>query len=273
MNLRINSIRSVLAVLVIAGSMSINAQTTEESAAIAKEFKKDKTGTNPMNFTYDARIYNEFRWLNTEDDGEQNVTTFELRAPFAEGKWQFRAKARGVGLDAGGVDESGFGDLDLRIMTIPYINMKKRIAFAPGLEVFLDTASEDVLGSGATSLAPFLFAAYFNPIGKGSILVPGYQHTFSVDTDEGRSDVHSGLIDMFLVKTFNANQYWAYIDPQIILDYENNSEFMLVEIQAGTMLDKYLGTKGHSTYIMPSIGVGTYRPYDLSVEVAYKIVW
>ena len=55
----------------------------DEKAAV----KADKTGTNPVNFTHDARLYNEFLWLNTKGDGEQNITTFEFRTPFADGKW------------------------------------------------------------------------------------------------------------------------------------------------------------------------------------------
>ena len=257
------------------------AETAEVKTAedVQKKFKKDKTGTNPMNFTFDARLYNEYRWLNTTEDGYQNLTTFEFRAPFAGGKWQFRGKARGVilktdtnndGID--NVDESGFGDIDLRFMTIPYMNLKKRSAVALGVEFFLDTASEDVLGDGATIIAPLIFYGYFNPFGPGSIIVPGYQHKFGIDEDEGR-EVHEGLIDVFMVKTWSGNQYWGFIDPQILLDYENDVEFMLLEIQGGMMLDKYFGTKGHSAYIMPSFGIGADRPYDFSLEVGYKIIW
>jgi hypothetical protein len=240
--------------------------------------KADKTGTNPMNFTYDARVYNEFQWLNTKGDGHQNVTTLELRVPFADGKWQFRGRVRGVDLaadlnDDGSDDlnETGMGDSDFRLMTIPY--MSKKGAVALGTEFFFDTASEDELGAGSTTVAPLVFLAYFNPIGKGSILVPGYQHLISVEYDEGRDQVHQGLIDLFLVKTFANNQIWGYVDPQILLDYENNKEFMLLEIQAGTMLDKLLPFKGHSVYVMPSFGVGADRPYDVSVEAGYKVVW
>jgi hypothetical protein len=251
-------------------------QDQSEADAIKEEFKKDKTGTNPMNFTFDARLYNEYRWLNTDGGGGQNVTTFEFKAPFAKGKWQFRGKIRGVGLNADfdddgidDVDEYGFGDTDLRFMTIPYLSMEKKMAVAVGVEAFIDTASEDALGTGATSLAPFVFLGFFNPIGPGSIFVPGYQHTISVIEDDGRDNVRGGLIDMFLVKTWSENKYWGYVDPQIVLDYEHSTEFMLLEIQAGMML----GSKGHSVWIMPSLGVGHYRPYDVSVEVGYKIVW
>lgn len=251
--------------------------TKEEVKA---KFEKDKTGTNPMNFTFDARLYNEFQWLNTAGDGEQNITTFEFRAPFVDGKWQFRGKIRGTFLNADlnndgndDVDESGFGDMDLRFMTIPYIDLKKRTAVALGAEFFLPTASEDALGTGAWTAAPLIFLGYFNPFGPGSIVVPGYQHKISFAEEDGRDKVHQGLIDFFMVKTFNNNQYWGFIDPQILLDYENDKQFMLLELQAGMMTDRYFGTKGHSAYIMPSFGVGADRPYDFSIEVGYKIVW
>jgi hypothetical protein len=202
--------------------------------------------------------------------------TAEFRAPFASGKWQVRAKVRRVDLKADfnndgidDVDEGGFGDTDIRFATIPYMNMEKKMGVFAGVEFFLDTASEDALGAGATSVAPFVFVAFFNPIGPGSIFVPGYQHFISVDEATGRDKVRSGLIDMFLVKTWSANKYWGYVDPQIILDYENNTEFMLLEIQAGMMV----GPAGHSMWAMPSFGIGNHRPYDFSLEIGYKIVW
>jgi hypothetical protein len=257
-------------------SEDANAQEAADLEEVKEKFAKDKTGTNPMNFTFDARLYDEYRWLNTDGDGRQNLLTAEFRAPFAGGKWQVRAKVRSVNLKADfnddgfdDVNERGFGDTDIRVMTIPYLNMEKKLAVAVGVEAFIDTASEDALGTGATSLAPFIFLGIFNPIGPGSIFVPGYQHTFSVKEDHGRDKVHGGLIDMFLVKTWSDNKYWGYVDPQIILDYEEGTQFMLLEFQAGMML----GPAGQSMWAMPSFGVGNHRPYDFSLEIGYKIVW
>ena len=268
---------SALLAAVLLGSVAGGVRAEEATNdGVKKAFAKDKTGTNPMNFTHDLRVYDEYRWLETEGDGSQNLVTTEYRSPFAGGKWQVRAKIRRNDIKADlnddgfdDVDEGGFGDTDIRIMTVPYMNMEKKLAVAVGVEFFLDTASEDALGAGASSVAPFIFLGFFNPIGKGSIFVPGYQHTISVDEANGREKVHGGLIDMFLVKTWNANKYWGYVDPQIILDYENHTEFMLLEIQAGMML----GRAGHSIWAMPSFGVGTDRPYNFSLELGYKVVW
>ncbi|GEM_PF-962077 len=252
------------------------AEKVETAADVTAKFEKDKTGTNPMNFTFDARLYNEYRWLNTAGSGGQNLTTFQFSAPFASKKWQVRAKVRAVDLKAdfnddgtNDVNEFGFGDIDLRFLTVPIMNLEKKFAMAVGVEFFLNTASEDALGAGATSVAPMIFLGFFNPIGPGSILVPGYQHTLSIDEDDGRSKVNSGLIDLFLVQTFKENKYWAYVDPQVVLDYENDEYFMLLELQGGMMV----GPKGHSAYIMPSFGIGGDRPYDFSIEVGYKIIW
>ncbi len=285
MNFRTIIFSTILAGLLIAGWVSTSALAQDEAEAAAKEdvkatFEKDETGTNPMNFTFDARLYNEYQWLNTAGDGGQNITTFEFRAPFADGKWQFRSKLRAVDLKADfnddgtdDVDDFGFGDIDVRFMTIPYINMQKKLAVALGVEFFLNTASEDSLGAGAWTVAPLVFLPIFNPLGPGSIFVPGYQHKISFYEDSGRDQVHLGLIDFFLVKTFAQNQYWAYIDPQIVLDYENSREFMLLELQGGMMLDKFVGSKGHSIWILPSFGVGSDSPYDFSFEVGYKYIW
>jgi hypothetical protein len=241
----------------------------------------DKTGTNPINFTFDARLYNEYQWLNTEGDGNQNITTFEFRAPLLDGKLQFRVKARYLDISADlnddgtdDLDDSGFGDTDIRFLTVPYLDMAKKMAIAVGLEVFLDTASEDVLGSGATSLGPQVFAVFFKPFGGlFDLMAPAYQHKFSIDEDDGRSDVHQGFFDVFFLKMSKDKQRWALVNPTGVLDYENDTEFLLVDVEVGTMLDKVFGTKGHSVYLRPGIQIGADRPADGSVEFGYKIIW
>jgi hypothetical protein len=278
MNRRTLNFIAVLAGLLIAGWVSTSAQAQDDAKAA---MKKDKTGTNPINFTHDMRLYNEFLWLNTKGDGEQNITTFEFRTPFADGKWQFRTRIRYASIEADinddgidDLDDSGIGDFDFRFLTVPILNMKKKFALAVGFETFLPTATEDSLGSGALSFGPQVFGVFFAPFGiKGTLIAPAYQHKFSVDEDDGRSDVHQGLIDLFLLWISSNKQYWTLVDPQIILDYEQDEEYMLVDIEAGTMLDKYLGTKGHSAYLRPSFGVGNNRPTDGSIEIGYKIIW
>jgi hypothetical protein len=270
------SIFLAAAVLLGPAAGGVRAQEAVSEEDVKAAMAKDKTGTNPLNFTFDARLYDEYRWLNTDGDGSQNLVTGEFRMPIAGGKWQFRAKVRNNNLKAdfnndgfNNVSESGFGDTDIRFATVPYFSLEKKLAVFAGVEFFLDTASEDALGAGANSVAPFAFVVFLNAFGPGTLFVPGYQHTYSVSESTGRSQVNQGLIDLFIVKTWSENKYWGYLDPQIILDYEDHTEFMLIEIQAGMMV----GSGGHSIYAMPSFGVGIDRPYDFSMEIGYKIVW
>jgi hypothetical protein len=251
-------------------------QDTPAKEGMQAEMKADKTGTNPINFTYDLRVYNEHQWLNVPGDGDQNITTLEFRAPFADGKWQFRTRVRAtyLDIDRAGIDEFGFGDMDIRFLTVPYMNMEKKMAIATGLEIFINTASDTALGSNAFSLGPQIFGVFFKPFGGFfDLIAPAYQHKFSVYEESGASDVHQGLIDIFFLKTSADRQKWFLLDPQIILDYENSKEFVLFDAEAGMMMDNLLGTKGHSAYVRPSFGIGHYRPYDFSLEIGYKIVW
>jgi len=231
----------------------------------------DKSGTNPINFTYDARVYNEYQWLLGPGNNSQNVTTFEYRAPFADGKWQFRTKVRATSLDidGAGIDEFGFGDMDIRFLTVPYMNMQSKTAFAYGLEIFIPTGSSDI-STNALSLGPQAFFAWFAPFdGLVDLIAPGYQHQFSIYEEGDTSEVHLGLIDLFILKTFNNKQQWVMLNPQGILNYEGKTEWAQIDIEIGTMFKK----AGHSAYLRPSFGVGADRPYDVSAEVGYKIIW
>lgn len=262
-----------VAFILTIGFISTGVQAEEDKQAAAKA---DKTGTNPINFQREIRLYNEFSWLNAAGDGHQNLTTVEFRTPFLEGKWQWRIRARynlveadfnNDGIDE--VDDSGFGDMDMRFLTVPYLDVTKKQAFAIGLEVFFDTASEDVLGSGTTSLGPQVFYVKFLPRG---LFAPGLQYKFSVDEDTGRSDTDQILIDLNYLLMAGDKQSWFFTDPQIVFDLENDIEFIIVDFEFGWMMSKWTDLKGHSIYIRPSIGIGSDRPVDGSVEVGYKIV-
>ncbi len=269
-----------LALILSCGPLLPSAQA-EDSGSPKAAMKRDKTGTNPINFTHDLRLYNEYQFLNTPGESSQNITTMEFKTPFSSGKWQLRIRGRAQFLNKDvnddGIDEvtdGGAGDFDFRILTVPILNMKNKFALAVGLETFLPTATEDSLGSGALSFGPQVFAVFFAPFGiKGTLIAPAYQHKFSVDEDDGRREVHQGLIDIFLLWASSDKQYWVLIDPQIVLDYEKEEEFALIDFEAGMMLDKYLGTKGHSFYVRPAVGIGNDRPVDGSIEVGYKMIW
>jgi hypothetical protein len=264
--------------VLLIGALSVEAQAEEDTQPA---MKADKTGTNPINFTYDLRFYNDYQWLNTKGDGHQNISTTEYRMPILEGKYQFRVRSRLTSLSADlnnngstDIDEGGYGDMDFRFLTVPILDMPNKFALAVGFETFLNTASKDSLGTGTTSLGPQVFAVFFKPFGGFfDLIAPAYQHKFSVHEEKGSSEIEQGFIDVFALKMSKDKQSWFMVNPTFILDYETDQESALIDFEFGTMMDKYLGTKGHSAYVRPGIGIGHDRGMDYSIEVGYKIIW
>ena len=278
------SITLLITVAAFFASLALAPASFAQQEDAQAKMSADKTGTNPINFQREFRVYNEYTWLNVPGDGSQNVTTLEFRTPFAGGKWQWRVRARYNSLTADfnddgidDVDEQGLGDVDMRFITVPILNMKKLQAWAFGLEVFFDTADEPILGSGATSLGPQVFFAQFF---KGGLFAPGLQYKFSIDEDTidiggvpFKRKVDQILIDLNFLKMAGDKQSWFFTDPQIVIDNELDEEFCVCDFEFGWMMTKWKpDLKGHSFYIRPSIGVGADRPTDYAVEIGYKIV-
>jgi hypothetical protein len=249
------------------------------------EKKKDNSGTNPVNFTYDFRLYQEMQHL-TRGAGSQNRSIVELRAPLGRdmanilgkdaGFWrglgsQFAIRLRSyyntVTLNdnsaAGSTTYSGIGDFDARALWMAYGSSS--FALAPGLEAFFNTATNGV-GSGSTILAPTVFFGFFNLLGNRSIFAPGFQYHFSVS---GKT-VSRTIIDLYFVWILGKGTNWLILNPQPIIDHENGTEFAQVDLEWGFMIAPKSGISG---YIRPGLGVGYDRPFDYNFEFAIKFVW
>lgn len=241
--------------------------------AMAQEAEeKDNTGTNPINFTNDLRIYHNYSKLNTLGDGKTNTTTMEFSTPFADGKWQFRMmvpytykEADTTGNGVNNIDDEGLGNVSIRFVNVPYSNREKKFALATGLEVFFDTANDPSIAGNSTSLGPQVFAVFFKPPGGGALLAPAYQHVFSIDG----IDVNRSQYDIFYLWTFPKSFLnWAMFNPQGVVDYENDNDSWNIDIEAGKML-----TKTQSIYLRPGVGIGSDRIFDWDIEAGWKMVW
>lgn len=259
---------------VFIGVSAIYAESEEDAKAA---MGKDKTGTNPVNFKDELRIYNEYIWLNTLGDGNQNVTTVEVRAPMLDGKIQLRARGRYTDVTAdlnddgtNEVNKNGIGDFDFRLLGVPYMDLKNKQALAIGLEFFLPTASDPALGSGTFSLGPQVFYVKFF---KRGLFAPGLQYKYSVDEDVGRDKTDQVLIDLNLLIMAKDKLSWFFTDPQIVIDNEESKEYAIIDLEYGFMMQKWFDLPGQSTYIRPSFGVGSDRPTDGSLEIGYKFVF
>ena len=256
------------------------------TAAVAQE---DNTGTNPINFTYDARFYTETSWL-TPDNSSLITNTFEFRAPLGRDlanltnqkvglfndlgsrhavRIKFRTKS--LNLDDGegsNSNISGTGDLDLRWLYVPHVTNK--FGIATGLEAFFPTASNDALGDGKLVLRPQIFAGFFGLLGKNSIFAPGILYLFDVAGDDDRASVNQWQMDIYFVWLLAQMKHWLIINPQPVLDVENDKEFMIVDLEFGFMVPQMPGA---SVHVRPGAGVGADRPLDWTFEFGFRWIW
>jgi hypothetical protein len=268
----------VVALLVAAG-LTLSAQAQE-----------DNTGTNPVNFTYDFRLYAEMASL-PQDDGSLITNTIEFRWPFGRdvaklkgedtgspfhdmGKqWGMRLRTRHSDLnldlpEAGNTSVSGIGDFDARLLYLPYVRPKTIIAL--GLEAFFDTATNDAIGSGKTSLGPTLIGVFPGLLGRGSLFAPAYQYVFDIAGSDDSGDISRSQIDLYFVWALAAGANWLIVDPQVIFDHENDITPALVEAEWGFMIAPSIGVSG---WLRPGVGIGADRLYDWNFETGLKFVW
>jgi hypothetical protein len=254
-------------------------------------FAADNTGTNPVNFTYDARFYIEMADL-ADPSGSVITNTFEFRVPLgrdianlgsgSESPFydmgqklglRIRAKYKSLSLDTGAPpfgtsDVSGIGDIDARILWLAHAS--KTFVLAPGLEVFFPTATNDALGYGNTVIAPVVFAVFFGLFGQASLFAPGYQYLFDVGGDDSSADISRSQIDLYFVWLLAKGRNWLIVDPQIIIDHDTDEVPALVEVEYGYMIAPLAGA---SVYLRPGVGVGSDKPYSWNFESGLKFVW
>ena len=251
--------------------------------------KEDDTGTNPINFTYDARFYTETSWLRP-DNSSLITNTFELRMPLGRTMANLTNQKLGIFNDLGSrhalrlkyrykslnteagqgqnTNISGAGDLDFRYLYIPHVTNKWGLA--AGIEAFFPTATNDALGSGKTVLRPQLFAGFFGLFGKNSIFAPGILYLFDVAGDDNRASVNQWQMDIYFVWLLAQKRHWLIINPAPVLDVENNKEFMIVDVEFGAMIPQLPGAGIH---LRPGFGVGKDRPLDWTFEFGFRWIW
>ena len=252
--------------------------------------QQDNTGTNPVNFTYDFRLFTEMASLPS-DDSSLITSTIEFRWPFGRDvanlkgvgagsryhdmgrRWGMRIRARHSQLSvdvpgAGAYSVSGIGDFDARLLYLPYVGKKSILAV--GLEGFFDTASNDALGSGKTSLGPTVIGVFPGLLGRGSLFAPAYQYVFDVGGSDERGDISRSQIDLYFVWTLAGGRNWLIVDPQVIFDHERDTTPALMEIEWGFMIAPSVGLSG---WLRPGAGLGSDKLYDWNLEAGVKFVW
>jgi hypothetical protein len=225
---------------------------------------QDKSGTDPTKFLPTITLRNDFIATTNND----YVNTFNLIYihPFQD-RLNLRTKLPIVATDIAGDGDFGIGDLSLRLNWLAHVDQQKGILL--GFDSKIPTATDDVLGGEKWVISPLITYAWF--INKNTIFAPSYQHDFSFAGDDDRADVNQSVFDLYFVFTSDDKKQFIQVDPQIILDWENDKEQFIFKTTFGQRVGSLWGGAVNFT-VAPSVGIGNDRPYDWGVEVGLTVV-
>ena len=246
--------------ITVLGSTAYAQSPTPPPATQSHLDEEDTTGTNPAKFTRTLILLNEFRSLGNEAAFDEAMFRYIL--PVGKNlKIQLSLPLDST--DAGGDTVFGFGELSLKFNYRAWMNEKNALIL--NLDTFWPTATRDEFMSGKYVIDPgFTYAMFFKQ--GAMIFAPSLQQKISYAGDADRNDVNQTQVDLYFVWRPNKTN-WVTIDPQIVRDWEADTEFGQLEIEFGHVM-----FGGMSVYLRPGIGIGADRPLEWNLEFGLKVV-
>lgn len=135
------------------------------------------------------------------------------------------------------------------------------------MEMFLPTATDELLGMGKVQLSPSAFILFSLP--AGLYAAAGYKHYQSVAGDRAREDVNYGRLRLNVGYT-SPSQWWALVNLYYYMNYERGGQAEFIpELEVGTLVNE-----GTALYINGSThAAGNWRTKDWSFGVGFKLLY
>lgn len=158
--------------------------------------------------------------------------------------------------------KNGIGDI---LVSASALLKEEKLSFGTTWEFYLPSAKYDELGAGKWQFSPAVFAEY--EIVPQVFLALGYKHYVSVAGPSSRNDINMGRIRTMAAYISDHN-WWILFDPKYYMDYENDSDEFIIEIETGIMLFDEI-----SMYLKPGWHAGgSGRTMDWSVNFGVKLL-
>lgn len=158
--------------------------------------------------------------------------------------------------------KNGIGDI---LVSASAIKKEEKLSFGTTWEFYLPAAKYDELGAGKWQFSPAVFAEY--EIVPQVFFALGYKHYVSVAGPSSRNDINKGRIRTMAAYISDHN-WWVLFDPKYYMDYEDNSDEFIIEIETGIMLFDEI-----SMYLKPGWHAGgSDKSMDWSVSFGVKLL-
>ncbi len=232
--------------------------------ALAQE--RAKTGADPTDFI--TRYEPSYEHKELDNDSDLNIFVLRtdlalrrdlsLRVDFPLVHFDPDSSLDRLGFDS----ETGFGDMVTQLIYKPYSG--DQLAAIIGLRIDWDTATEDEVGQGGTTFAPLGAVAWYPR--RQWIIAPVLQWFLGDDLDNDPLPGHRDRNELsyrqlVLWQPMKPYMSWLLLDPEFIVDFEDDDETLTVGIEYGKMI-----TKTVAVFVKPSFGLG-----DSEVDWAIKI--
>ena len=222
-------------------------------------------GSDPSEIVSRLEFRNEY--VDLPEDGYLNSSIF--RGDYAPSEfWLVRAE---IPLAAGKSHEfgSGFGLGDITLGARGKIELAEQFSLVLGTDFILNTANEDVLGTGKNQFVPYLVGVW-KPDDKW-ILGLHYWYYDSFSGDSHREDISESMIRPMALYNF-PHGYWVLLDPKIYINHEHENETVLyLEGEFGKVIKKnyelWLRGGGHVT------GDGREERLGWKAEAGIRYIW
>ncbi|MBP6186112.1 MAG: hypothetical protein KA479_14310 [Saprospiraceae bacterium] len=198
-----------------------------ESDTIAQQ-PITKSADDPSQFLTRVEVFNEYQHYDKAGGFSLNQTvirtiikigkrfTTRIDIPFVSNSFAYPQ----------GYDKVGLGDISFRLLGYN-IKETKRSAVTASIEISLNTAASNALGTGKNMLIPLL--AYTTLLKDNKTLVAlSFQQVNSVSGDELREEVSFTKLQG-IVLHYWSKRAWTVVAPELFIDYIHGGTSMLLK--------------------------------------------
>lgn len=162
---------------------------------------------------------------------------------------------------------NGLGDTLANISWLNAPDGKRGFGYGAKMEMFLPTATDELLGSGQLQASPSIFLWWGS--GPGFYVAAGYKHYVSMIGDHAREDINLGRFRLN-ISYLSPNQWWVQTNWYYYQDFHQPGKAEFVpELEIGALINE-----GTAFYINGSTHAsGNLQGKDWSLGVGFKILY
>jgi hypothetical protein len=254
-----NSMQGAMFVLAMLVSLSVCSQDAPAPKVV-------DNGTDPSKLQTVAEA--KYEYLDLRNGYSSGTLRLSYTTPLGDAQsYALRVRVPITYVDVLEDDSYNLGDVSLELSHV--FGLTKQHAFVAKGELIFNTADRPELGSGVNVFkGTFIYAKFLD---NGAILAPSLVQSVSISSSADRPDLNATTFDFYYVPKLANPKNLITFDPNIVFDWENDTQFAGLAVTFGRVLGPQLGGNG-IMFVKPSLFAGTDRLGTWGLEIGYKVI-